>query len=129
MAPWHSAKHQRAAWGGIGGGFPGSGAARGGIGRSQPAPSSPGLPTGTAGLLHLPRRKEARDAGGPTGRGGRAVALTMVLHRARPRGLSALSRGQEEAPAGRSRLADPGSRRSGRPRRPHLGRARSPGRP
>lgn len=89
MAPWHSAKHQREAWGGIGG------AALAPERRwHRPEPAGFLLPwvahAGRGTLLHLHERKPPRAAGGPTGRdgtgrdGGAGVALAMVLHRPRP---------------------------------------------
>lgn len=72
MAPWHSAKHQREAWGGIGG------AALApelrwhrrelaGLGFLLPWATHGGRGT----LPHLHERKAPREAGGPTGGTGR----------------------------------------------------------
>ncbi|CAN8187503.1 unnamed protein product [Coccothraustes coccothraustes] len=72
MAPWHSAKHHREAWGGIGGV-----ALAPELRWHHPEPARVLLPWAAHGgrgtLLHLHERKAPTAAGGPTGRGGTAV--------------------------------------------------------
>lgn len=150
MAPCHSAKHQRAAWGGIGGCCPGSGApaAAAGSARRDPASRLTWAARGGRGdrgdrpsSARTQERKQPAAAGGPTGRGGAAAPGRLwpwcctARRPLRARGPSAPTRGwhgprcpllPRVTPAP-GRAGGPAGRTSEEPRCPAP--ARSPGRP